>query len=154
MVIENKENAMSTMLPDEMDRVIDEHFACEAAHDLEGVMTTFIDDAELDVVGFPEGPRRGKEQIRGFYEQLYKLLDLEEVRALHRYYGEDFMVDEVICTGHFADGALLGAEGYRGRVSFRLLHVLEFRDGRIARENVWLDSETARQQLLADGGEP
>jgi ketosteroid isomerase-like protein len=142
------------MPADEMDRLIDEHFAYEAAHDLEGVMTTFIDDAELDVVGFPDGPRRGKEQIRGFYEQLYKLLDLEEVRPLHRYYGEDFMVDEVICTGRFADGALVGAKGHGGRASFRLLHVLEFRNGRVARENVWLDSETARQQLLAGGGEP
>jgi hypothetical protein len=61
------------------------------------------------------------------------------------------MVDEVLYTGH-ADGELFGADGHRGQVSFRLLHVIEFRDGRIARENVWLDSQTARQQLVAGSG--
>ena len=145
---------MRTMSPDEMDRLIDEHYAYEAAHDIEGVMTTFVDDAELDLVGFPAGPRRGKHQIRSFYEELYKVLDLEEAEPLHRYYGENFMVDEVICTGWIADGWIFGAEGSGGRVCFRLLHVLEFRDGRIARENVWLDSESARRQLLAGDVQP
>ena len=142
---------MATMSPEEMDRVIDEHFAYEAAKDLTSVMTTLVDDAELDLVGFPAGPRRGKHQIREFYEQLYKVLDLEEAEPLHRYYGENFLVDEVICTAWLTDGSLFGAQGFGGRVCFRLLHVLEFRDGLIARENVWLDSETARQQLLAGG---
>jgi ketosteroid isomerase-like protein len=145
---------MRTMSPEEMDRLIDEHFAYEAAHDLEGVMNTFVDDAELDLVGFPAGPRRGKHQIRGFYEQLYKVFDMEEAEPLHRYCGENFMVDEVICTGWCADGWLFRAQGFGGRVCFRLLHVLEFRDGRIARENVWLDSDNARQQLLAAGAQP
>jgi ketosteroid isomerase-like protein len=142
---------MRSTSPDEMDRVVDEHFAYEAARDLEGVMTTFTDDAELDIVGFPAGPRRGKEQIRDFYDQLYKLLDQKEARPLHRYHGEEFMVDETIWSGQF-DGVLVGLEGHRSHVAFRLLHVLEFRDGLIARENVWLDSETIRHQLLADGG--
>jgi hypothetical protein len=137
--------------PDDMDRVVDEHFAYEAAHDLEGVMTTFTEDAELDVVGFPAGPRRGTEQIRGLYEQMYKLLDQEDARPLNRYHGEDFMVDETIWSGQF-DGALVGADGHRGHVNFRLLHVLQFRDGLIARENVWLDSETIRRQLLSGDG--
>ena len=41
-----------------------------------------------------------------------------------------------------------GFEG-RGRpLEFRLLHVLEFADdGRIARENVWLDTAAIAQQL-------
>jgi hypothetical protein len=146
-----KEGGMHTTSPDEMDRVLDEHFAYEAAHDLEGVMTTFADDAQLDVVGFPTGPRRGTEQIRDLYEQMYKLLDQEEARPLHRYHGEEFLVDETIWSGQL-DGVLVGAEGHRGHVSFRLLHVLEFRDGLIARENVWLDSETIRRQLLSGDG--
>ena len=142
---------MGTTSPDQMDRILDDHFAFEAARDLEGVMTTFTDDAELDIVGFPAGPRRGTEQIRDFYEQLYKLLDQQEARPLHRYHGEEFMVDETIWSGHF-DGVLVGAEGHQGHVSFRLLHVIEFRDGLIARENVWLDAETIRRQLLPGYG--
>jgi ketosteroid isomerase-like protein len=137
------------MDPEQMDRVIDEHFGYEAANDLDGVMSTFTDDAELDLVGLPGGPMRGKEQIRGFYEGLFKLLDQEDVQTLRRYYGQAMMVDETLWTGRFADGALFGAEGYAGRVSFRLLHVLEFRNDLIARENLWLDSQAAREQLLS-----
>lgn len=142
---------MRTTSPDEMDRVLDDHFAYEAARDLEGVMTTFTDDAEIDVVGFPAGPRRGKKEIHDFYEQLYKLLDQEDAKPLHRYHGEEFMVDETIWSGQF-DGLLVGLEGRRGHVTFRLLHVIEFRDGLVARENVWLDSETIRRQLLSGDG--
>ena len=49
-------------------------------------------------------------------------------------------------------------------ISFRMLHVFEFRDGRISRENVWLDAvrsssssqlldaaATATPRLLTDG---
>ena len=142
---------MGTISPDQMDHVLDAHFAYEGVHDLEGVVTTFTDDPELDVVGFQAGARRGKKEIRDFYEQLYKLLDLEEAKPLHRYHGKDFMVDETIWSGQF-DGVLVGAEGHRGHVTFRLLHVIEFQDGLVARESVWLDSETIRRQLLpADG---
>ncbi len=37
--------------------------------------------------------------------------------------------------------------GGEGRVSFRILHLLEFRDGYICRENVWLDLASIIQQL-------
>ncbi len=144
---------MRSISPAEMDHVVDEHFAYEAAHDLDGVMTTFTHDAELDIVGFPAGPCRGKEQIRDLYDQLYKLLDQEEAQPLHRYHGEEFMVDETIWSGQF-DGVLVGLEGRRRQVAFRLLHVLEFRDGLIARENVWLDSESIRDQLLGGTHRP
>jgi len=36
----------------------------------------------------------------------------------------------------------------RGRsVHFRMLHVFDFRDGRISRENVWLDGGSIAHQL-------
>ena len=62
-------------------------------------------------------------------------------------------MDEVLYTGE-ADGALFGLDGHRGKVSFRMLHVVEFRGGRMSRENAWLDVETARRQLLAVGRPP
>ena len=131
---------------DQMDRVLNEHFAAEEAHDLERLLATLTEDAEHDVVGF--GEHRGRDQIRAFYEQVFELLEQEDVKPLRRYYGNNFMVDEVLYTGQ-ADGALFGSEGYRGRVSFRMLHVVEFRDGLISRENVWMDIDEARRQLLA-----
>jgi ketosteroid isomerase-like protein len=133
--------------PDQMDRVLDEHVAAEESHDLDGLMATLTDDAEHDVVGFAQ--HRGRKDIRAFYEEVFKLLEQKDVQPLRRYYGENFVVDEVIYDGH-ADGALFGCDGHRGRVSFRMLHVLEFRDGLISRENVWMDIDAARRQLLDD----
>ncbi len=42
---------MSTRTRDLLDRVMDEHWAAEAAHDIEAVMATITDDAEQDLVG-------------------------------------------------------------------------------------------------------
>lgn len=42
--------------------------------------------------------------------------------------------------------------GHGKRITFRLLHVWEFREGRMSRENVWLDGGSAAAQLTSDGG--
>ena len=44
-------------------------------------------------------------------------------------------------------GRFLGIPGHGRRVSFRMLHLWEFCDGRISRENLWLDGGTAAAQL-------
>jgi predicted ester cyclase len=55
-------------------------------------------------------------------------------------------IDETIWTGRVV-GRTLGAPGGEGRVSFRILHVLEFREGKISRENVWMDLASIIKQL-------
>jgi ketosteroid isomerase-like protein len=136
------------MTPEEMDRLIDTHFGYEATDDVDGVMSTVTDDVVHDVVGFPAGPQHGKEAVRAFYETLFGLLKQEHYEVLHRYYGPDMMVDEVLYSGRI-DGAIVGLEGRAGRATWRLLHVLEFRDGKIARENIWQDVDAIRTQLEA-----
>jgi predicted ester cyclase len=42
---------------------------------------------------------------------------------------------------------MLGLPGHGRRISFRILHVFEFRDGLVSRENVWLDSAAIVSQL-------
>jgi hypothetical protein len=137
----------------QMDQVLADHFAAEAAHDLGGVLDTLTEDAEHDVVGVADGVHHGRDEIGAFYDRVFSLLQREGVTPLRRYYGDDFLVDEVLYTGE-ADGALFGLDGHHGKVSFRMLHVVEFRDGRMSRENAWLDVETARRQLLAAGRAP
>jgi predicted ester cyclase len=44
---------------------------------------------------------------------------------------------------------VFGLDGRTGHVSFRLLHVLEFRDGKISRENVWSDVAAIAAQTEA-----
>ena len=56
------------------------------------------------------------------------------------------MILEQIMTGSVV-GAMLGLPGHGRRISFRMLHVFEFRDGAISRENIWLDSAAIVEQL-------
>jgi predicted ester cyclase len=56
------------------------------------------------------------------------------------------MVLEQLMTGTVT-GSLLGLPGNGRRISFRMLHIFEFRDGLISRENVWLDSAAITDQL-------
>jgi hypothetical protein len=46
-------------------------------------------------------------------------------------------------------GEFLGIPGHRRQISFRMLHIFEFKQGRISRENVWLDGNAIITQLTA-----
>ncbi len=132
---------------EEMDRRIDEHFAFEAADNVEGVLATLAPDVEHDIVGAPTGPTHGREGARGFYESLFADLSDGKVQSLRRYYGDDFMVDESLWKGR-APGKPFGFEGRGRELEFRLLHVIEFSEtGDIRRENVWIDFAASTQQL-------
>lgn len=130
----------------EMDRLIARHIEAEKAGDTEGCVSMYTDDVEHDVVGAPHGPLHGTDAARSFYEQLTQDIKTEEMVPTRRYYGEDFCVMEHEWTGT-VPGTFLGIPGGGRRISFRLLHVWEFRDGRISRENVWLDGGSVAQQL-------
>ena len=132
---------------EQMDRKMDQHFGFEASDDIQGVLATLTPDAEHDIVGWPLGPSRSSAEARAFYESLFADLADGRVRSVRRLYGENFMVDESVWSGR-AVGRPFGFEG-RGRpLEFRLLHVLRFADdGKIAGEQVWLDSAAIAQQL-------
>jgi uncharacterized protein len=132
---------------EEMDRKLDEHFAFEAADDVEGVLSTLRPDVTHDIVGWPGGVSRSPQEARVFYEQLFADLDEGKVTSVKRLYGENFMVDESVWEGR-AVGRPFGIEG-RGRpLKFRLLHIVEFDDdGRLKLENVWIDLAAIIQQL-------
>ena len=46
-------------------------------------------------------------------------------------------------------GEMLGIPGNDRRVTFRILHVFDFRDGLVAREQVWIDSGAIVAQLTS-----
>jgi len=136
------------MTPSEMDHLIERHIAAEMAGDTVGAVAAYTDDVEHDVVGFPTGPVRGKDSAQGFYEYLVRNVNAEVMEVTHRYYGDDFCVMEHTATGT-VPGEFLGVPGNGRGISFRLLHVWEFRDGLISRENVWLDGGAVIAQLTA-----
>ena len=135
------------MLPQEMDRKIDEHFGFEARDDVEGVLATLAPNVEHDIVGWPSGPTKGREGARPFYETLFTDLSDGTVKCLKRLYGDNFLVDDSLWQGK-APGKPFGVDGRNRSLEFRLLHVIEFTDdGAIGRENVWVDLAAIFEQL-------
>jgi len=131
----------------QMDAKIDEHFGFEQADDVAGVLATLTPDCEHDIVGYPTGPTVGPEGARGFYESLFADLSDGRIETVRRLYGDDFLVDESVWRGK-APGRPFGLEGRDRPLEFRLLHVVEYApDGRMKRENVWLDLAAILQQL-------
>jgi predicted ester cyclase len=111
-------------------------------------VAVYTEDVEHDVVGSPGGPSEGKAAAQGFYEYLTSNVKIEDVQAAHAYHGDDFCVTEHMVKGA-VPGEFIGIPGHGREVAFRLLHVFEFRDGLISRENVWLDGGAVAAQLTA-----
>jgi steroid delta-isomerase-like uncharacterized protein len=132
----------------EMDQLVEAHIQAEMAGDIAGAVAVYTDNVEHDVVGSPTGPVKGKDAAQGFYEFLNQNVRTERLVPTHTYYGDDFCVMEHDASGT-VEGEFLGVPGHGRRITFRLLHVWEFRDGRISRENVWLDGGSIVAQLTS-----
>ena len=162
------------MSREQMDRAVNEHFGYEAADDLDGVMASLADDVEHEIVPSPVGAQTDKAGIRAgdivtkvngrevTPEQtlsflvanirpgtLFKALKGDGVTPIKRYYGEDFLIDETLWNGEIFDGGPFLCDGRSGKASFRLLHIFEFRDGKISREQAWCDLAAIQRQLGA-----
>jgi len=129
-----------------MTELVERHLKAEGAGDVEGAVSVYTDDVEHDVVGWPTGPSRGKDAAREFYRHLTANFRTEEEHPTRRYVAGDALVLDQMMTGTVT-GHFLGLPGNGRRITFRILHVFEFRDGLISRENVWLDGAAIQQQL-------
>jgi steroid delta-isomerase-like uncharacterized protein len=136
------------MTRDEMDQLIGQHIAAEMAGDTSGAVSMYTDDVIHDDVGSPTGPLHGPQAAKGFYDTLTANLKTERMDVNHAWYGDSFCVMEHELTG-IVVGDLLGIPGGGRRITFRLLHVWEFRDGLMSRENTWLDTAAIVAQLTA-----
>jgi steroid delta-isomerase-like uncharacterized protein len=131
---------------EQMAALVERHLKAEGAGDVEGAVAVYTDDVEHDVVGWPGGVLHGKEAARQFYVELTANFRTEDEQPSHRYWSDDAMVLDQMMTGTVT-GSMLGMPGNGRRITFRILHVFEFRDGLISRENVWLDGGAIQQQL-------
>ena len=132
----------------QMDELIARHIAAEGAGDVAGAIAVYTDDVEHDVVGSPTGVAHGRDGARAFYEFLTSNIKTETMDATHTYYSDDVCTVEHVWTGT-VPGEFLGIPGNGRRISFRMIHVFEFRDGLISRENIWLDGNAIAGQLAA-----
>ena len=131
----------------QLDEIINQHFMFEATDNLDGVMDSLADQVRHEVIPSRLGELTDKAAIRSMYANLFEHLRGESVEPVSRYYGDDFVVDETLWHGRIDDGSPFLCDGRSGPVSFRLLHVFEVKDGKIAREQVWCDLAAIQQQL-------
>jgi steroid delta-isomerase-like uncharacterized protein len=134
------------MTPEQMDEVVEAHIGAESTGDTAAAVAVYTPDVEHDVVGAPGGPLRGPQAAKERYDRLLEEMQQESLTRTRSYYGDDFCAVEHACTCTVT-GHLAGVPGEGRRVTFRMLHIFEFRDGRISRENVWMDMATVMAQL-------
>jgi len=134
------------MTHDEIDRILERHFAALQKRDLDGILATYDDDVEHDAVGRDPNPTHGKAALGTFYRESLADLANTKVIPVRRLYGDEFAIDESILDG-YAHGRPFDLEGYSRPVRFRMLRIFEFRDGLIARENAWFDIVAVQRQL-------
>lgn len=130
----------------QMRALVDSHMRAENQGDIDGAVAVYTDDVEHDVVGLPGSPSRGKDGARDFYAYLTANFRSESWDIVRQFLADDAMVLEQCMTGTVI-GSMLGLPGNGRRVSFRMLHVFEFRGGLISRENIWLDTAAVVAQL-------
>lgn len=132
----------------QMRALIDRHLKAEGAGDVEGAVAVYTDDVVHDAVGFPGSPRQGKDAAREFYGFLTSNFRTEGEEPLHQFVTDDALVLEQQMTGRVI-GEMLGIPGNGRTVTFRILHIFEFRDDLVSREQVWIDSAAIVAQLTA-----
>ena len=143
--------AATSLSREAIDRIIEDHFRREADGDVEGTLKTLTGDVVHDVVGDPAGELHGPGAVAERYGHLFSNVKGERADVKHRLYGENFVVDDKIWTARVT-GQFMGIPGHGRRISIRVLHVFEFRDGLISRENVWIDAGAAIAQLTSEAG--
>jgi steroid delta-isomerase-like uncharacterized protein len=129
-----------------MGELVERHIKAEGAGDVDAAIAVYTDDVEHDVVGWPTGVLHGKDKARGFYDHLTANFRTTEDVVVRSFSTQDALVLEQMMTG-IVTGEMLGLPGLGRTITFRILHVFEFRDELICRENVWLDGASIQQQL-------
>lgn len=134
---------------DEKLKLIHTHLDAEGAGDVETACSVYAESIEHDAVGFPGAPCFGIEAAKAFYEHLTANIRTTDEKPLHQHETDSGAV--VLEAEMSADviGEFMDIPGNGRNISFRILHVFEFDDALITREQVWLDTGAIAAQLSA-----
>jgi len=125
---------------------VERHVKLENAHDLEGVLSTFGNNAYYDDEAWGDH-YAGHDGVRAFYEQLMAALPDLEIEILKRHVAEENIVLEVMIRGTHM-GTWRGLPGTGQRVEVPLCGVYTFdEDDRLAGERIYYDRATVLTQL-------
>ena len=117
---------------------VENHFHSEARSDVEAALATFTDDIIWEAPA-PNGLNRsfsGRGPVAQNYRELWASMRNVQFQPLQRFATEDRVVDDSKVTFEVAkDGYWHFPVG--SKVTMRLVHIFEMRDGKIAREIVF-----------------
>ena len=112
-----------------------DHFANENPDGIARVIAGYTDDIVW------EGPARGvvirdKDRVQRAYLKLFESMDVHKVTHLYRFATDDWAFDDSIIEFTLIGDGFANCPYPRGtRVSMRLVHAFQLRDGKICREN-------------------
>ena len=126
-------------------KLIEQHIDVENRHLMEEMLATLSDENPVrdEVAG---NVYKGKDAVAGRYAELWRAFPDFNVRPMRFTEEDGIVVMEAIYSGTHK-GAYLGMEGTGQSFSIRLINVFEFKDDRIARENIYIDLASQLRQL-------
>jgi hypothetical protein len=129
--------------------LIHKHLDAEGAGDVETACSVYAEGIEHDAVGFPGAPCFGVEAAKGFYLWLTANIRTTGETPLHQFVTDTGAI--VMEAEMSADviGEFLGIPGLGRNITFRIMHVFDFDDSLITREQIWLDTGSIMAQLTA-----
>lgn len=138
------------MTPREMDLVIEAHIDAERRGDTEAILTTVSDRISHETFGSDLPRLQGKDAVRAFYDLLARELSTDGYTTIRRRYGPSHAWEEGVVHAT-AKGQPFGLAGHGRKISYRLIHLFEFRDGLIERELGIPDVASIQAQLPPAG---
>ena len=135
--------------------VVADHFHNEAPETIDKAIATYGDEIVW------EGPARGvvlrdPAEIKEMYLGIYQTLKMHSHTQLHRFATDEWVFDDCIYVGTIVDDKMRNLPFPLGtKVSMRLAHAFQLRDGKIIRENayeIWRrsDDPTVNDDIPAD----
>jgi steroid delta-isomerase-like uncharacterized protein len=125
---------------------VDEHIRLENAHDLEGVLQTFGENAHYDDEPWGEH-YEGHSGVRAFYEQMMTALPDLAIEVQHRHITEDAIILEVVIRGtQLGPWRGLPATGRRVELPLCAIYTFDAND-RLMGEKIYYDRGTVLRQL-------
>jgi steroid delta-isomerase-like uncharacterized protein len=126
--------------------LVEEHVRLENQHDLDGIMHTFGTAARYDDEPW-ELHYAGRDEVRGFYQDLLHAIPDLKIDIAHRHAGETAIVLEVVISGHHL-GTWRGLPPTGARLQFPLCGIFTFDDAdRLAGERIYYDRAMVLRQL-------
>lgn len=119
-------------------QMVKQHFDSEMGNDSSQVITSYTSDIVWESPGHPNGEiHRGIADVKANYDWILEHLKLLDLKSLERFATEDRVVDDGIVLGEVKkDGFVPFPPGTK--LSFRILHVFDMREGLISKERSFL----------------